>query len=176
MHPSILTFSGKYINFLDPSVNDYDIVDIAEGLGKICRFTGHSRVFYSVAQHSVLCSYNVPKEYALEALLHDATEAYLGDVSSPLKSILPDYVRLEEMHYAAISKKFGIPEQVSDVVKYVDLVLLKTEKRDLMLRGDNSPFWAFLEVVDVLKAKIYPVSPEESTHLFLKRFYELTKK
>lgn len=175
MHPSILTFSGKYINFLDPSVNDYDIVDIAEGLGKICRFTGHSRVFYSVAQHSVLCSYNVPKEYALEALLHDATEAYLGDVSSPLKALLPEYKNLEQLHYTAIAKKFGIPEATSDVVKYVDLVLLKTERRDLMNNKDNT-IWEFIKDIKPLEGKIYPVTPEESTHLFLKRFYELTKK
>lgn len=80
----IQTLSGKHFNYLDIQQDDIVIEDIATALSHICRFAGHLPEFYSVGQHSVLTSHLVPQEFALEALLHDAAEAYLQDIPSPL--------------------------------------------------------------------------------------------
>ena len=85
----IITYSGKKFYHLAPSAEMVDIVDIAHALSLTCRWTGHTRYHYSVAQHSWYFSYLVPKEFALSALLHDASEAYLGDMNRPLKHFTP---------------------------------------------------------------------------------------
>ena len=86
----ITTQSGKHFDFNNLSAADICIEDISCALSNLCRFTGHVQDFYSVAQHSVHVSYLVPPEFALEALLHDAAEAYCNDISAPRKRLLPD--------------------------------------------------------------------------------------
>ncbi|SQC88202.1 Uncharacterised protein [Klebsiella pneumoniae] len=118
------------------------IEDIALALSNLCRFTGHLDEFYSVAQHSVLASYLVPSEFALEALLHDASEAYCNDIAAPLKALLPDYRGIEKWVEGLISQKFGTPETISPEVKQADLIMLATERRDLFIDDDTE--WAIL--------------------------------
>ncbi|EIC2063184.1 5'-deoxynucleotidase, partial [Escherichia coli] len=89
----IKTFSGKHFYYDRINKDDIVINDIAVSLSNICRFAGHLSHFYSVAQHAVLCSQLVPQEFAFEALMHDATEAYCQDIPAPLKRLLPDYKR-----------------------------------------------------------------------------------
>jgi 5'-deoxynucleotidase YfbR-like HD superfamily hydrolase len=81
----IQTLSGKRFDYINSTADDVDIEDIANALSNICRFAGHVPEFYSVAQHSVLCSQIVPPEFAFEALMHDAAEAYCQDIPQPLK-------------------------------------------------------------------------------------------
>lgn len=142
MTPTILTASGTCFNLLEPDPDLIEIEDIAHALSNLCRFTGHTRVFYSVAEHSVrasLCAF-VPAEHALEALLHDAAEAYIGDVSSPLKAQLHEYRNIEFGVEQAIRKRFGLPAKKTPCVKQADLTMLATEKRDLMSAdGDDWP-------------------------------------
>jgi len=87
----ILTATGRRLDLTGSTANDIDPLDIAQGLSRACRFAGQTTAFYSVAQHSVLASYYVPPEDALPALLHDAAEAYLGDLTGPLKRLLVSF-------------------------------------------------------------------------------------
>lgn len=171
MKPTILTVSGQSFNFIDPASNVIRVTDIAHALAHVCRFSGHTREFYSVAQHSVLTSLIVPPEDALAALFHDATEAYIGDVSSPLKQLLPDYQAIEARLHADIFAKLGIPAELPASVKRADLILLATEQRDLIAPHDEE--WSQLAGIEPLVCGINPLPPKLACALFLDRYREL---
>jgi hypothetical protein len=170
MGPTIQTSSGTYFDFIDPDSSEFTIEDIAHALAHICRFTGHVRTFYSVAQHCVLGSFLVPPEHARAFVLHDAAEAFLGDVSSPLKQLLPDYKGIEARVEAAVLKRFGLPPVLPLCIKAADLVMLATEKRDLMPRSDG-PKWEVLQGYHPLPERIIPWGPEHAREMYLTRFY-----
>ena len=172
MSPTILTAEGTYFDFTDPAGSAFGIESIAHALSNICRYTGHCRAHYSVAQHSVLVSYQVPAEHALAGLLHDAAEAFVGDVAKPLKRLLPDYQALEARVEAAVLARFGLPPELPACVKHADLVLLVTEKRDLMPACRSSE-WS-VTGVQPMERRIRPWVPEQAKAAFLQRFQELT--
>src|SRR4051812_16341267 len=91
---AILLHNGDFFDFKDPRNHNYDIKAIAHALSNLCRYTGHSKRFYSVAEHCVLVSRLVDPRFAFEGLMHDASEAFCGDVASPLKKLLPGYARI----------------------------------------------------------------------------------
>ncbi len=169
----IQTLSGKRIDFLNLNPDQIVIEDIATALSNCCRFAGHLPEFYSVAQHSVLTSLLVSEEFALEALLHDAQEAYVCDIPSPLKHLLPDYCKMENYVESVIRRKFGLPEAVSDPVKYADLIMLATERQELDIHdGSEWPVLAGIPVTN--QFTISPLRPGQAYGLFMKRFAELT--
>lgn len=162
----LTTWTGMQVNYLNPSTDQIEIEDIATALSRESRFAGHSMHFYSVAQHSVVCSSIVPDELALEALLHDAAEAYLKDIPSPLKCLLPDYQKIEERFDRVIRKRFCLPEAHSDEVKNADQVILVTEMRDLLgwkVHHRISP-------IAPLGISIKAVSPDVARDMFIRRF------
>lgn len=168
----IQTLSGKHINYLDIHHEDIVIEDIATALSHTCRFAGHLPEFYSVAQHSVLVSQLVPAEFALEALLHDAAEAYCQDIPAPLKRLLPDYQRIEAYVDSEIRAKFGLPAHQHDTVKYADLVMLGTERRDLDI--DDGTVWPVLVGIPPTDLfTVIPLRPVQAYGLFMARFNEL---
>lgn len=168
----ILTASGRHFDYLDPRGEDIDILDIAQGLANECRYAGHTRSFYSVAQHAWLASRIVPLEHALEALLHDATEAYCKDIPRPLKELLPDYRDIEDRVDSAIRVRFGLPPTMSATVKHADLIMLATERRDLM-PADGTP-WRLLDGIEPLPRRIIAMAPAKAAGHFLRRWIELT--
>jgi hypothetical protein len=123
--------SGRIYYPLDPRPEDVFIEDIAHSLSMQCRYGGHSRVFYSVAEHSYHLSFLVPEEHALVALLHDATEAYVSDVPRPLKPYLSNYAEIEDRNWAAIAKAFDLPAQLPACVKEADLRICANEMATL---------------------------------------------
>ncbi len=171
VRPDILTVSGLYINLLDPTENVIRVEDIAHALAHVCRFAGHTSEFYSVAQHSVLASRLVAPENALAALFHDAAEAYIGDVTRPLKALLPDYRAIEARLQADIFRKLGLPAEIPAEVKVADVILLATEQRDLMPEHDDE--WALIAHVDPLPDRISPWSPYIAATFFIERYREL---
>ncbi len=173
MRPDILTVSGKYINFVETADNVVLVTDIAHALSQVCRFAGHTREFYSVAQHSVLVSQIVAPEFALQALFHDATEAYIGDVTRPLKALLPAYRAIEARLQDDIFAKLGLPPKIPSEIKQADLVLLATEQRDLMpWHGDE---WACIAQISPLPDRIVPWESRLAMGMFLDRYRELTQ-
>lgn len=177
MNPVILTASGRFFEFRDPAPQSIHLADIARSLSRICRFTGHTTKFYSVAQHSVLVSECLPRHLQLQGLLHDAAEAYLGDVSSPLKQLLPEYKTLERRVEAAIADKFGLPLKLDPMVKYIDLRLLVTERRDLMPaalnHAEDVEAWEWLSDYEPIPHRIVPKSPDDAYQSFIDRYLEL---
>jgi hypothetical protein len=163
------TFSGHQFFPLDPRPEDLCIGDIAHALSNLCRFGGHVREFYSVAQHSVIVSQLLPKNLKLAGLLHDATEAYLVDIPRPLKRALPEYKAIEHRLELVIAEKFGV--DFSDPrIKRADNVALMTEGRDLL--GEKPAEWG----VDEKPAKfvIYAENPDVAREMFMRAFNQLT--
>lgn len=154
----IRTVSGIYINVFEPKESYIDINDIAHALSCQPRFGGHLRYFYPVAMHSVCCSEFVEKGYELEALLHDASEAYLLDIPSPIKCRLSNYKEIEDNLMAIISKKFGFNYPLSQQVKDVDKKMLENE-------------WDAMVVGDIMQIDI---SPSHAKRAFLERYNFLT--
>lgn len=173
--PYIETFSGKRVHFLNPDPESITIEDIAHALSRICRFNGHTREFYSVAEHSWKGAVYISHPYKLGMLLHDATEAFLCDIPSPIKDYLPDYRKIEKELLEAILLKFGIEEQLPEIVKYYDLVLLSNEAHHLIpSRGNDWEMWKHVKR-PVVSAEFKPLclQPDVAKKVFLDKFYEL---
>lgn len=167
----IQTHSGRRFNPTQPNPDAIVIQDIAHALSMQCRFSGHCKEFYSVAQHSVLVSYICDHKDAMWGLLHDASEAYLVDVPRPLKrsGLINGYIEMEGRMQEAICRRFALPFAEPPSVKTADTQLLATEARDLM-----SPLHSdWQQPVDPLPFKIEPWDHNKAKDMFMKRFFEL---
>ncbi len=171
--------SGGRFFIDDPRPEDVNFDDIASSLAKLCRYTGHTgrynsrEEFYSVAQHSVLVSYKVPPEMAMVGLLHDATEAYIGDISKPLKLVIgPKIVEIEDRIWAAVAERFGLPREIPREVKEADLRMFVTERRDVLCKSTAE--WG--NVPEPYKSTIYPVGWRVAHALFTDRYRELVRR
>ena len=142
---TIITVSGKYIDPIEPRTDALDIADIAHALSMICRANGHTKIFYSVAQHSIACALEaiergLPKEIILGCLLHDASEAYLSDVTRPIKKELHYYLEVEEKLQNVIWEHFiGRPltkEEERNIFE-IDDQMLSAEFKQLMPASIN---------------------------------------
>lgn len=173
--PLLQTIDGYYFSFSEPQTSWFDIETIAHALSNVCRFAGHSKVFYSVAQHSVLVSELVPKEQALAGLLHDAAEAFIGDVPSPLKGLLHEYREIEKRVEGVIFRRFGLPLELSEEVKCADKIALATERRDLLVAGNGDVnAWDILDGVTPLQDRyISALLPQQAKAMFMSRYYKI---
>lgn len=159
----IRTNSGKYINVHNPNEEDIDIEDIAHALAMQPRFGGHLNKHYSVAQHSIEVMKRVPQEFKLQALLHDASEAYIIDVPTPVKTSIRAYYEIENTIMHCIASKFSFDFPFNEYVKDADKIMLELEWERLVLEDYSSPF--------------DPISmqPYQAKYEFLNHFKELTQ-
>ena len=166
------TYTGVQFYPMDPRPGEVNIVDIAHALSLICRYGGHVDRFYSVAEHCVLMSQHVPKEDALWALLHDASEAYVGDMVRPLKYQLPSYMEAEDRVIEAIVGRFGLGTATMPAsVKDADNRILLTERAALM--SSTRHMWA-QEDLEPLPVAVIGLRPRTVEQAYLNRFEELT--
>jgi len=163
------TYGGGKANPFDLKEGDIEIEAIAHSLSMICRYNGHCKKFFSVAEHCLRVADILPPELKLAGLLHDAAEAYLGDVIRPIKYTLVAIQEAEEKALTLIMKKFGVSylPTVKKMVKEADNIIGSTEARDLMF---NSKDWGNLP--KPLIGKINPLSPGVAEMFFLIRFRE----
>lgn len=175
------TFSGTQFYLTDPHPDDVSIEDIAHALGSVGRFGGHTRQFYSVGQHSVHCCDLVaewhPDNYLLQlyTLLHDASEAYLGDVVRPLKYAMPNYRQFEsrmmDVIYQGLKLAPPLPDEEA-IVKCADDILLMTERRDL-INHRNIPWSVEVRDIEPHKDEIQPWTPVAAEVRFNQRYLYL---
>jgi hypothetical protein len=165
--PTITLASGKQFDFLDPHGSDFDIDDIAHGLAHVCRYAGQCRAFYSVAEHSILVADTVA-EFAYEALLHDAAEAFIGDITRPFKQLLPEYKRVEASVEDAIIERFALDRQSRDAVKHADLRVLAAEQEQIMAPGCAD--WAREAGIDPAPVRVRLLDPAAAKAAFLERY------
>lgn len=163
------------------AVLDINIYDIAHSLARICRFNGHTVKHYSVAQHSVHVSDALETYYKddhpdrLDALkwglLHDAAEAYIGDIPRPIKKLLGQtIVDIETDLLMKIAERFDLPWPIPASIHEVDNRLLYTEKRDL-LQVDVD--WGYVPVEQPFSWHVFPQTIEGAWWRFMDRFAEL---
>jgi hypothetical protein len=170
--PRIMLRSGGWFDFLDPWNSPFTIEDIAHGLAHVCRYAGQCSGFYSVAEHSLLVA-DVVDDYPLEALLHDAAEAFMGDITRPLKQLLPEYKRVEANVEGAILERLGLSTPIPKAVKDADLRVLAAEQLQIMPKGTAD--WAHEQGVVPAPVVVRLLPPEAAFHEFMERYHALSR-
>lgn len=169
----ITTISGKFFDILKPEEYQYDVEEISIALSNLCRYTGHVSRFYSVAEHSVLVSRIVPERLALAGLFHDSSEAYLGDVSSPLKKLLPEYKAIEERVQQAIATYFGFEFPFGKEIHEADKRMYWQERQSIADNGVRDKLW-HQDLRATRRVEATGMSPRMAQRMFISRYKELT--
>lgn len=170
VHDASIWTGTVYMDLVNPNPGEIHFADIARALSRLARFTGHGTRFYSVAEHCVNCVrafdrhaagdiYSDPylRDIARDILMHDAAEAYLGDVSSPLKRIIAAcYKPLEHRMEAAIAARFDLGGTSPEWVKRVDLEMLAVEKKALMPKAGDWPVLKGVRPPDIWVSGYHP--------------------
>lgn len=169
----IQTYSGGQMYPLDPRPGEIDIQDIAHALGNLCRFNGHVKRFYSVAEHSCHISDILPADLKLAGLLHDASEAYLCDLPRPIKrseGFAEKYLEAEDRLMRTIAVYFGFEWPLPSAVHTADNSLLCTEAVQLM--APLHPEWR--DRSNIVEGLLLPCwAPTHAGHQFLQRYFAL---
>lgn len=166
----IQTKTGRKFYPLKPKCEDIDIEDIAWSLSNICRYNGHCK-FYSVAEHSIYASQYLSR-YALEGLMHDAAEAYIGDISTPVKQLLPNIKKIEHRILKCIAEKFNLEYPFNNAIKKVDLRLLATEASQIM--NPQVEVWPQL-TEPPFDFRLWCVKPINAFSIFMRRYETLRR-
>lgn len=179
----IETYSGIKFSLEDPQ---FEPIDIAHALANLCRFNGHTRQFYSVAEHSLLVSALVyhmggNQQQCLEALLHDATEAYMSDVPAPFKQMLPDWKKLDAELDSKLRAWLDLPEAKTGIVKEADWIALFIEAYHLIkdkgesFSGPKEFRDKALQLIEDGKGQIFCLTPDQARSSFLSSWADLSE-
>lgn len=159
-HSSIRTVSGLYIDVLNPDPDSIIIEDIAHALSMQCRWGGQIKQFFSIAQHCVEAVSLVKRYDRFAMLMHDASEAYLCDIPSPIKKHLTNYKEIEHNLMQVIATKFNFEYPLNDKIHLADRQMLEAEWYQLVLNKE----------VTGTMYKLNPLPQKESYNLFMKEF------
>lgn len=180
MRRDIKTYTGHYFNFEHIEQNTVTVNDVAKGLSNVCRFAGQCEEHYSVAQHSVLVSQIVAKlggnwKAIFGGLMHDVSEAFLGDITSPLKrEIGALYKPLEERTQRWLEQRLApTADHLSPLIHHADMIALRIEQRDVMTNDDD--WYALRDHKDhplVVEFKIGVMQPKQAYEMFCERYTE----
>ena len=174
---TIRTRSGRYLDLLDPQTHQIDFGDIAGGLSKICRFGGQIRAFYSVAEHCVHCAEQAAADglslnHQRDALMHDASEAYIFDCVKPLKMLLPRYAEIEDRLMRQIEIKFFLSFQTTlKEVTEIDHAMLIAERKQFFTRDDVE--WTGEKTVRAISPVLVGWFPSDAEQRFTHKAREL---
>jgi hypothetical protein len=172
---SIQTMTGQFLDFSHPEYYDYTIEEIAKALSRTPRFKGHTKRFYSVARHSIWVADNIPEELKLHGLLHDAHEAYIGDIATPLANYL-GAAKIKSLKQGIqdaiyrdleVPRPFGVDQMTIDLK---DFEAMMVEKRDLL---EHDLPWD----IDIDVSAYPPISqkysycPENDYQLFVVKYW-----
>ena len=171
----IITYSGTRFSFLESSAEQVVLEDIAHSLSMQCRYNGHCPQFYSVAEHSILVAEWVERRtanrrLALEALMHDASEAYLCDVPAPLKPLLANYGEIEMQVERLIARRFNLAYPWHAFAKEADKRIVVNEYQTLF-EPTHGPLDSDVEPLDECNLVLF--DPHEARNAFLETFYRL---
>lgn len=177
-----LTMRNRKFYPYDCGGEAFDIEEIANSLSKLCRFNGNTNKFYSVAEHSlnvmelILDEFPTNKKLAYEGLMHDATEAYLGDLVTPLKQVLPKFNKIEHEVAVNLFKKHKVTYPFNPIVHSKDWMMCLIEKSILM---PHAPKWFDHEDTTVFlkahKMLVKGLSPDKAKENFIHAYTALTK-
>lgn len=163
--------SGREVNPHNVLLGDLDPYYIAKSLSKICRYNGHTRHFYSVAQHSVYVSQVVPPEHAMCGLMHDGPESICQDIIRPLKLVWKEYKSIEDKIWEKFAIRFGLPREIPPEVKRADNEVLLAEREQLLPKSETK--WEFTE--QPANIKIIEMSDREAFDFFIDRWNEIIR-
>lgn len=162
---TIKVFSGQYLDLLNPSPEMIDLKSIAHALANTCRFGGHCPRFYSVAEHSIHAASLATDKYRVAVLLHDAAEAYIGDIVKPLKLLLPDLRLIEHRIDLAIRHRFALTDYDHVEIKRCDQLMLKAEK--VHFWPDDLEQWEGFAGLEMPDVQIIEYGPDEAERRFM---------
>jgi 5'-deoxynucleotidase YfbR-like HD superfamily hydrolase len=177
MGNEIMTYKGHLVDPFNYKTEFVNIKDIARALSMTCRFGGHVDKFYSVAEHSVYVSKFVGNDVntQLWALLHDASEAYVGDVPKPIKHHFKEIDQAEDSIMKCIASRFNLTDdKIPDIVHQVDKNIVFYEAIQLKKKYKDSKEWKYFDtgIIPVFNYKI-GMNPKKAETIFLARFNEL---
>lgn len=165
----IVTYTGKEIDIFDIKPSDICIEDIAHSLSLQCRAMGHFDRFYSVAEHCYSLSLVVPTEMAMVALLHDASEAYITDIPTPIKDAIPELRIVEKQIQGVISEYFNLSSDYNSLIKKWDREMFVRETQLLFTEFDSR----YPRIKKIDEFKLVGYKPQDIERLYLARYNEL---
>lgn len=177
----IQTFTGIKFDILNPTIEMICIEDIAHGLSNICRYGGQSKNFYSVAEHSWWISIELLKglnpQFQLAGLMHDAAEAYIGDMVRPLKhsGMMEFFRETEDCIEELICEKFQIPFPMPKLIKDMDNQMLAREIADTKIMAPFHKDSSVKPTIPIIPTGAFCFSPQRAEDVFLYRFYDLMR-
>ena len=166
------THQGHMLDLSEPEAISFDLQDIAHHLARICRFGGAVDGYYSVASHCVYVATELEREgyrrsIVQAGLLHDAAEAYIGDMVSGLKRLMPEYRRLEDRYTAAIEHQFSVTFHGSRIIKTADLRARLSECRDLFEDYPRELLLGGEDGLEPYATRVAPQPPDEAEWAFM---------